>query len=112
MTIDLNTSATVINYTVAVFVVVIGFAPVVWSPLSGFYGRRPVYLASMPIQVVASIGVALCHDVGSILATRILQGIGSSCVLAIGAGSIGDIYRPTERANAMGWYYMGVSGLF
>jgi len=31
--------------------------------------------------------------------------------LAVGAGSIGDIYRPTERANAMGWYYSGVNGL-
>jgi hypothetical protein len=34
---------------------------------------------------------------------------GSSSVLAVGAGSVGDIYRPTERATAMGWYYSGVS---
>jgi hypothetical protein len=30
-------------------------------------------------------------------------------VLAVGAGTVGDIYRPTERANAMGYYYTGVS---
>jgi hypothetical protein len=30
-------------------------------------------------------------------------------VLAVGAGTIGDIFRPTERANAMGWFYSGVS---
>lgn len=32
--------------------------------------------------------------------------------LAVGAGSVGDIFRPTERANAMGWFYSGVSDAF
>jgi MFS family permease len=35
------------------------------------------------------------------------QAIGSSSVLSVGAGSIGDIYRPTERGRAMGVYYAG-----
>ncbi|KAK8850375.1 hypothetical protein IAR55_004293 [Kwoniella newhampshirensis] len=105
---DLHTSASVINYTVAVYIVTIGIAPVVWSPFAGFYGRKPVYLASMPIMVVASIGVALSNSVGALIGTRILQGIGSSCFLSVGAGSIGDIYRPTERGRAMAAYYAGV----
>lgn len=45
---------------------------------------------------------------GDIIGTRILQGIGSSAVLSVGAGTVGDIYRPTERANAMAWFYSGV----
>ncbi|WVF68151.1 hypothetical protein IAT40_002914 [Kwoniella sp. CBS 6097] len=106
MSLDLHTSTKVINYTVAVFILVIGIAPVLWSPYAGFYGRKPVYLASMPIMVVASIGVALCHNVAALIGTRVLQGIGSSCFLAVGAGSIGDIYRPTERARAMSSFYM------
>ncbi|WVQ95702.1 hypothetical protein IAU59_002801 [Kwoniella sp. CBS 9459] len=106
MSIDLHTSTKVINYTVAVFILVIGIAPVLWSPYAGFYGRKPVYLASMPIMVIASIGVALCHNVAALIGTRVLQGIGSSCFLAVGAGSIGDIYRPTERARAMSSFYM------
>ncbi|OCF33611.1 dityrosine transporter [Kwoniella heveanensis BCC8398] len=103
---DLHTSTKVINYTVAVFILVIGIAPVLWSPYAGFYGRKPVYLASMPIMVVASIGVSQCHNVAALVGTRVLQGIGSSCFLAVGAGSIGDIYRPTERARAMSSFYM------
>jgi len=106
---DLNTSETIINVTIAIFIVVIGVAPVIWSPLSGFYGRKPIYLASMPITIAGSIGVALSRNVGDIIGTRVLQGIGSSAVLAVGAGTIGDIFRPTERANAMGWFYSGVS---
>ncbi|OWZ59705.1 dityrosine transporter [Cryptococcus neoformans c45] len=108
MAVDLHSSAEVINYTVAIFLVTIGVASVFWSPYSGFYGRRPVYLASMPIMVVASIGVAQSKNIGAIIGTRILQGIGSSCVLSVGAGTIGDIFRPTERSRGMATYYMGV----
>ncbi|WWD20555.1 hypothetical protein CI109_105031 [Kwoniella shandongensis] len=108
MSADLHTSASVINYTVAVFIVTIGIAPVIWSPFAGFYGRRPIFLASMPIMVVASIGVALSKNVGALIGTRILQGIGSSCFLSVGAGCVGDIYRPTERGRAMATFYAGV----
>jgi len=122
---QMGTSPSMINYTVAIFIVSIGVAPLVWSPLSGFYGRKPVYLMSMPImvsvnaqdllsflsnplQAVASIGVAQSKNVGALIGTRILQGIGCSAVLSVGAGTVGDIYRPTERANAMAWFYSGV----
>lgn len=81
MSADLDTTASVINYTVAIFLVTIGIAPLFWSPLSGFYGRRPIYLVSMPIHVAASIGVALSNNVGAIIGTRILQGFGGSCVV-------------------------------
>lgn len=60
------------------------------------------------VQTVASIGVANSHTIGQIIGTRILQGIGSSSVLAVGAGTVGDLYRPTERANAMSWFYSGI----
>jgi len=90
---DLRTSETIINVTIAIFIVIIGIAPIIWSPLSGFYGRKPVYLASIPIAIAGSIGVAVSRNVGDIIGTRILQGIGSSAVLAVGAGTIGDIFR-------------------
>lgn len=90
---DLNSTETIINITIAIFLLIIGFAPIIWSPLSGFYGRKPIYLASMPITIAGSIGVALSRNVGDLIGTRVLQGMGSSCVLAVGAGTIGDIYR-------------------
>ncbi|GMK54479.1 hypothetical protein CspeluHIS016_0110650 [Cutaneotrichosporon spelunceum] len=105
---ELNTTPEIINYTVAIFIITIGIAPLFWSPLAGFYGRRPIYLVSMPIMTVASIGVANSHTIAQLIGTRILQGIGSSSVLAVGAGTVGDLYRPTERANAMSWFYSGI----
>ncbi|KZT59409.1 MFS general substrate transporter [Calocera cornea HHB12733] len=104
---DLRTTESVINYSVAVYLVVIAFAPLAWSRASTYYGRRPVYLASMPVFVLGSVGVAESRTLAELIITRIIQGAGASSVLSIGAGSIGDIYRPTERGRAMGWYLAG-----
>ncbi|KZO96755.1 MFS general substrate transporter, partial [Calocera viscosa TUFC12733] len=104
---DLRTTESVINYSVAVYLVVIAFAPLAWSRASTYYGRRPVYLASMPVFILGSVGVAESRTLVQLIITRIIQGAGGSSVLSIGAGSIGDIYRPTERGRAMGWYLAG-----
>jgi len=104
---DLQTSESVINYSVAVYLVVIAFAPLAWSRASTYYGRRLVYLSSMPVFILGSVGVAESRTLAQLIVTRVIQGAGGSSVLSIGAGSIGDIYRPTERGRAMGWYLAG-----
>lgn len=73
---DIKASPSAINYTVAIFLVCLGVTPLLWAPLSGFYGRRPIYLASMPIHIAASIGVAFSNNLGALIGTRILQAIG------------------------------------
>jgi hypothetical protein len=73
---DLNSSTEMIGYTVGIFVFSIGAAPLVWSTLSGFYGRRPIYIWSIPIYVASSIGVARSQSIGALIATRVLQAIG------------------------------------
>ncbi|CDZ98104.1 Synaptic vesicle transporter SVOP and related transporters (major facilitator superfamily) [Phaffia rhodozyma] len=104
---SVNTTKEVINYTVAIFLLFLGSAPLIWAPLSGFYGRRNVYLASLPIFIGGSIGCSFSNTLGSLIATRCLQAIGGSAVLSVGAGTIGDIYSPIERAGAMGLFYLG-----
>ncbi|KAH8922464.1 MFS general substrate transporter [Atractiella rhizophila] len=105
---DLNASPELINYTVAIFLVTIGIAPLGWAAWGQLctvdfpFTLPPCHFASL-----GSFGVALCDSVASLIVTRIIQGIGSSSVLSIGAGTIGDIYRPTERGRAMGLFYAG-----
>ncbi|KAF8519191.1 major facilitator superfamily domain-containing protein [Gautieria morchelliformis] len=104
---ELRVSQAVINYTVAVYLIVIGVAPLGWSPYSTYckYGRQRIYLTSLPIFVAGSVGVAESNSLVALILARTVQGAGASSVLAVGAGSIGDIYRPTERGRAMGAFY-------
>lgn len=105
---DIKTSASVVNYTVSVYLAVLAIGPLVFAPYASYYGRRPVYLVSLPLYALGSIGVALSNSLVSLLLTRILQGFGASSVLSVGAGTIGDLYRPTERGTAMAMFYVCV----
>ncbi|SCZ90003.1 BZ3500_MvSof-1268-A1-R1_Chr1-3g01717 [Microbotryum saponariae] len=98
---DLNTTPTIIDITVAVYIFTIGAMPLAWAPYSGLYGRRPIYLCSLPIFALGSMGVALSDNLATLIVTRTIQGVGSSAVLSVGAGSIGDIYQRQERGTAM-----------
>lgn len=78
------------SYTVAIYLVVIGLAPLGWSPYATFCnsflksatllelkyqldGRQPVYLVSLPIFVAGSIGVAESKSLTALIITRIIQ---------------------------------------
>lgn len=105
---DLNTTATILNISVAAFIVVIGISPLMWAPYAGVYGRKAVYMVSLPIFTLSSLGVALSPNLVSLFVMRCFQGVGSSAVLSVGAGSIGDLYPRSRRGGAMGWFYSGI----
>jgi len=54
-----------------------------------------------------SIGTALSPNLASFFIFRILTAFEGTSFLIVGASCIGDIYRPTERATAMGWFLSG-----
>ena len=68
-----------------------------------------MYLYSLPILVVGSIGVSLAKNIPSLLLWRLLQSLGAAPGLVLGAGVIGDIYKLEERGRAMSVFF-AVSG--
>ena len=54
-----------------------------------------------------SLGTALSPNLVSYFIFRILTAFEGTAFLTIGASCIGDIYRPSERATAMGWFLSG-----
>lgn len=85
------------SYLVSVNVLWLALGPIIWSALCDTYGRRPVYLAAMLITLVSSIACAVAKTYGVQVFTRMLQGFGASGAVAVGAGSIADIFFLHER---------------
>jgi len=54
-----------------------------------------------------SIGTALAPNLASYFVFRILTAFQGTAFLIVGASCIGDIYKPTERATALGWFLSG-----
>ncbi|KIJ29148.1 hypothetical protein M422DRAFT_784388 [Sphaerobolus stellatus SS14] len=99
---DLNTTGTVINYTVGGYIFMIGLGNLFWAPYASYYGRQPVYLASLPLAVIGSSISAAAQTVAHLVIGRVILALGCSCVMAVGAATISDIYALEERGTAMG----------
>ena len=71
MTIDLNTTSTLLNFSITLYFVVMGISPLFWSPLSDSYGRRIVMFSAVSFYCVGSLVIATAvHDIGFFYAMR------------------------------------------
>lgn len=104
---DLKTSATAINGTLTIYLLVLAIGPLGWSTLADNWGRRPVYLMSIVVFIGGCVGCGLSPNVGVLMACRFLQAAGGSSVMSVGAGTISDVFKVEERARAMSMYYLG-----
>ncbi|OJT01991.1 MFS antiporter QDR3 [Trametes pubescens] len=102
---ELKSTGPVINLAITLSIICAALGGLVWATYSGTYGRRPIYLCSLPCLCVGSIGVALAYSVPSLMFWRIIQAFGASSGLSVGAGAISDMYRLEERGQAMGIFF-------
>lgn len=103
-----NASATAINATVSVFMGVLAVAPLFWGSQADYGGRKPLYMVSLMIYIVANILLAAVPaNLAALFILRIVQGFGAASVLSLGAGTVADITAPKGRASAMSIVLLG-----
>ncbi|KAH6674340.1 major facilitator superfamily domain-containing protein [Halenospora varia] len=102
-----HSTGTIINLSNALYMLFMGVSPCVWGPLSQVYGRRWICIITAVLFLGCSLGTALAPNLPAYFIFRILTAFEGTSFLTIGASCIGDIYRPTERATAMGWFLSG-----
>ncbi|KAG9247382.1 major facilitator superfamily domain-containing protein [Calycina marina] len=102
-----HTTGDIINISNALYMFFMGISPCFWGPLSQVYGRRNICLITAVLFIACSIGTALSPNLASYFIFRILTAFEGTSFLTVGAACIGDIYRPTERGTAMGWFLSG-----
>lgn len=104
---DLDASPTVVNLTVALYMLAMSIFPLWWSSFSEALGRRNIYLSSFFLNVVFSLLSGLSVNTAMLIVFRILSGGAAASVQAVGAGTIADVWEPRERGRAMGYFYLG-----
>ncbi|KAF2458819.1 MFS multidrug transporter-like protein [Lineolata rhizophorae] len=95
---DLRVSTTVAIVGVSVYVLGLGFGPVLAAPISENWGRSPVYKISLPLLMLFTLGAGLSKSISSLIVCRLFAGIFGSPVLAVGAGTNTDLYPLYTRA--------------
>ncbi|CAE6338289.1 unnamed protein product [Rhizoctonia solani] len=90
--------------TLSVFVLAYAVGPLFFGPLSEIYGRRLILQGSNLFFLAFNIACSRAQTSSQLLAFRFLAGLGGSAPLAIGGGTIADLWAPEERGMAMSLY--------
>ncbi len=116
---DLEVSIEAINLSVTIFMIWQGISPLFFGSMTDSLGRRPIYLISIALFIIADIVIAVLPDVSArhssasvyagLMVLRSIQAWGSASVISIGSGTIGDITLPADRGGVMGIFQSGTS---
>lgn len=89
---SLNTTPSVIQLTLSLYMVLLGLGQVAFGPISDRVGRRPVLLSGAILFAAASLGAALSSTAFAFVCFRLLQAIGASAALVATFATVRDVY--------------------
>ncbi|RAL13079.1 MFS transporter [Aspergillus homomorphus CBS 101889] len=89
---EFHCSRTVATLGLSLFIGGLGWGPLLLSPLSEFYGRRPIFRISLPLFVIFLVPCAVAHNVGTMLVARLLTGLAGAAFTSVAGATVGDMY--------------------
>jgi multidrug resistance protein len=104
---DFHTSKEVVILGLSLYVLGLGLGPVLLAPLSEFFGRRPIYLASWAGFVIWLIRCAVARNIQTMLVARFFNGVCASGFMSVAGGTVGDLFNIHELTLPMMVYTAG-----
>ena len=85
-----------------------GFAAgqIFFGPLSDHFGRKPVLLLGLAIFIAGSLGALLAGSFTTLLAARLVQGVGAASPRIVAVAVVRDIYSGRQMARVMSFAMM------
>lgn len=103
---ELNMNATEAAMSLSIFLLATAFGPLVMGPLSEVYGRQAVLHGSSVWFLAWNLACGLAKTKEALIASRFMAGFGGSAIYSLGAGVLGDIWRPDQRGKTLGIYLL------
>ncbi|TVT59244.1 MAG: multidrug effflux MFS transporter [Azoarcus sp. PHD] len=86
---------------IGVYLLGMGASQLVYGPLSDRYGRRPVLIGGLIVFAVAGMLSSLTDSFATLLAARLLQGVGAGAPRVIAVSLARDKYSGTQMGKVM-----------
>ncbi|TAQ86138.1 hypothetical protein B7494_g5538 [Chlorociboria aeruginascens] len=80
--------------------------PILAAPLSELYGRRSVYWTTLPLLLIFTAISGASNNIPLLIVARLLAGIGGSGTLAVGAGTIADLWDRQKHGGRAALSYI------
>ncbi|NKJ04576.1 MDR family MFS transporter [Rhizobium sp. SG741] len=75
---------------------------VIYGKLSDMFGRKPMLIVGILIFLVGSTLAGFAWSMASLIAFRLLQGLGAGAIQPVTMTVVGDLYKLEERAKVQG----------
>jgi MFS transporter, DHA1 family, inner membrane transport protein len=109
MAADLRTDLAAVGNLVAFQSVTWGVASLLAGTASDRLGRRPLLVTGLSVMMLSGFGVALAADYPTIVAWRLIGGLGGGAYMGTVYAAASDNVPVAERGRAMGWVITGQS---
>ena len=96
-----------VQLTFSGYVVAYGLLQLVYGPLSDRMGRKKVLLFGLAVTVLGSLMAVFASDLPTLIAARVVQGMGCAAGMVIGRALVQDLFDIRERTRIMA--YVGMS---
>ena len=100
---DFGTSIAVAGQLAAATFITWGITAPLVGPISDTYGRRPVLLIGLLLMALGVLGSGVAWSYGSLLALRLITGIGSAMILPTIMAALADNLPPEKLGKAVGF---------
>ena len=98
---DLHTSIATIQWVPTIYL--LAFASVIpltgW--LSGRFGAKPVWLASLGLFMAGSLLAGLSPSIGALIGARVVQGLGGGMIMPLGQSMLAQVAGPKRMGRVM-----------
>ncbi len=99
---EFGTSFAAVQWIVLGYLLVLATLTMGVGRLGDMRGKRPIYTAGFAVFTVASTLCGLAPGIGWLIAFRIVQGIGSAMIFALGFAILTEAFPASERGRALG----------
>ena len=97
-----ETSVSTIQWVVLGYLLTVSTLMLSVGRLADIKGKKPVYTVGFVVFIISSLLCGLSQTIQTLIAARVLQGIGASMVMALGMAIVTESFPPEERGRALG----------
>lgn len=102
---EFHVSTTVALLPLSAYSLGLAFGPMISSPLSETFGRKLVYLLTLPLFDIFMLGAGLSQNITSLIICRFLAGLFAAPGVSVAAATISDFTYPNQRVIPLAAYY-------
>ncbi|EOD52681.1 MFS multidrug transporter [Neofusicoccum parvum] len=84
----------------SIFILAFAFGPLILSPCTEVFGRKPVWIASSTCYVIWNVICGFSTKRGTLIASRFFSGFGASAQFAISFPVLSDCWKPEQRGKS------------